>query len=105
MAKAVDAQDAAIKASQRAHRLTVDVPLTSKGALPFSIEGKHNNTKIIINNSREGKGSKASNITRAVLDAMGAKDISIKLIGSRNPHNVIKAMFNALNTLIDYCQL
>ncbi|XXN19716.1 MAG: 30S ribosomal protein S5 [Candidatus Hodgkinia cicadicola] len=105
MAKAVDAQDAAIKASQRAHALVVDVPLIPGGILPFNIKGKHNNTKIIINNSRKGKGSKANNVTRAILDAMGAKDISVKLIGSRNPHNVVKAMFNALNMLINYCQL
>ncbi|XXM93281.1 MAG: 30S ribosomal protein S5 [Candidatus Hodgkinia cicadicola] len=104
MAKAVDAQDAAFKASQRAHMHTLHVPLTSKGTLPFSVKGRHNNTEVFISNLRKGIGNKASDIVRAVLDAMGARDISVKLVGSRNPHNVIKAVFDALRTLSNHCR-
>ncbi|XXM90106.1 hypothetical protein AADW59_00730 [Candidatus Hodgkinia cicadicola] len=105
MAKAVDAQDAALKASQRAQISTIYVPLTREGALPFNIKGKHNNTKAFINNSRGGAGNKASNITRAILDAMGAKNVSIKLVGSKTPHNVVKAVFSALSALNSYCRI
>ncbi len=105
LAKAVDAQDAAAKASQRAYARLLDVPLTRWGSLPFNIEGRHNNTKVFVFNSRSGIGNKASNVVRAVLDAMGAKDVSVKCVGSRNPHNVIKALFNALYILSSYCRV
>ncbi|AUG91522.1 30S ribosomal protein S5 [Candidatus Hodgkinia cicadicola] len=105
LAKAVDAQDAATKASQRAHARLLSVPLTREGTLPFNIKGKHNTTKVFISNSRRGMGNKASNVIRAVLDAMGAKDISAKLVGSKNPNNVIKAVFDALLMLSTHCRV
>ncbi|XXN13750.1 MAG: 30S ribosomal protein S5 [Candidatus Hodgkinia cicadicola] len=105
LAKAADAQDAAVKASQRAQAQIIFVPLTRECRLPFNIKGKHNNTKALIFNSKKGAGSKASNVVRAILDAMGAKDISVKLIGSKTPHNVVKAVLDALASLSNYCKM
>ena len=35
---------------------------------------------------------------RAVFEALGIKDIVAKSVGSSNPHNMVRATFNALST-------
>ncbi len=98
-AKANDAQDAAIKATQRAASAMISVPLITNGKLTYDISGSYNNTKVLIRPSREGTGIRAGNTVRAILDALGIKDVNAKIIGSNTPHNVIKAVFNALKAL------
>ncbi|AUG33968.1 30S ribosomal protein S5 [Candidatus Hodgkinia cicadicola] len=93
LAVAGDAEDAAAKASQRAYWVCL---LMLKA-----------NTTILRRLSliREGSiANRASNVVRAVLDTVGAKDISVKLVGSKNPNNVIKALFAALLMLSSCCR-
>ncbi|XXM93483.1 30S ribosomal protein S5 [Candidatus Hodgkinia cicadicola] len=104
-AKASDAQDAATKASQRALSALTFIPLTCARAVPFKVKGVYNNTRALVSNSRRGGGNSASNVAKAVLDALGMKDVTVKLTGSRNPHNVVKAVLNALSVLSNYYRL
>ncbi|PIM96007.1 30S ribosomal protein S5 [Candidatus Hodgkinia cicadicola] len=99
MAKANEAQDAVIKSGRCAKNNMLKVPLGRNKELISNISGRYNSTKVLMWNNRNGIGIRASNAIRSIFDALGIKNVSAKIIGSRNPHNVIKATFTALKEL------
>ena len=48
---------------------------------------------------KKGHGVIAAGPVRSILEAAGIHDISVKCLGSRNPHNLVRAAFNALESL------
>ncbi len=98
-AKAADAADAVIKAIKRASKLAISSSVISFENLTYKLSGTCNATKVIILPTREGTGIHASNVVKAVLDALGVSNVSAKLFGSTNSYNVIGAVFNALEKL------
>lgn len=101
-AKAGDATEAAAKASRKALAAMIRIPLTRKGQLVFDTEGGYNATKVVLRNTRDGVGVRASSVVRSVLDAAGVTNVTAKLIGSTTPSNVVNAVFDALFNLIRY---
>ncbi|MFP3018917.1 MAG: hypothetical protein ACEY26_00165 [Candidatus Hodgkinia cicadicola] len=98
-AKASDAADAVSKAVKRAMKLTINSAGIRPERVFYKITGTCNATKVVITPTREGAGVRAGNVVKAVLDAFGVSDISAKLFGSTNSHNVIGAIFNAFEKL------
>jgi small subunit ribosomal protein S5 len=60
---------------------------------------KYAGAHILIRPASAGTGVIAGGAMRAVLESAGIKDVLAKSLGSSNPHNVVKATFNALKAL------
>jgi small subunit ribosomal protein S5 len=76
----------------------IEVPLVN-GTIPHAQEMKFAGAHIMIRPASPGTGVIAGGAMRAVLESAGIKDVLAKSLGSSNPHNVVKATFNALQEL------
>ena len=96
--KSTEVSSAISKAVRLARKNMVSVELY-KTTIPFDIEGKHGASKVLLRSASKGTGLIAGGAVRAVIDALGVKDILAKSLGSSNPSNVARATLNALEKL------
>ena len=78
----------------------VRIPLYNY-TIPHEQKGKHGGARVYIQPASQGTGVIAGGAVRAVLESVGIQDVLSKSQGSSNPHNVVKATFNALFQLRD----
>jgi small subunit ribosomal protein S5 len=98
LGKANEVPEAIRKGYERAKKNLVNI-YTIDGTVPHDVEGKCCASYVIIRPATQGTGLIAGSSMRAVLEAIGIKDILTKNLGSTNPHNVIKATISALGKL------
>ena len=95
LGKAKEVATAIAKAVEDAKKNLVRIPL-NKSSLPHEQKGKHGGAKVYIQPASQGTGVIAGGAVRAVLESLGVQDVLSKSQGSSNPHNVVKATFDAL---------
>ena len=98
LGKAHEVPDAIKKAIEKARKNMFKVPL--KGStIPHEVMAEFGAAKVFLKPASRGTGIKAGGAVRAIMEAVGVKDILTKCIGSRNPHNVIKAVMNGFKEM------
>ena len=97
--KAREVPPAIQKASEQARKEMVQMPLTS-GTVPHLVWGRWGATKVLLRPASPGTGVIAGGGVRAVMESAGVADVLTKIVGSRNPFNVVRATFDAIDNLM-----
>ena len=95
LGKSKEVAEAIAKAVEDAKKNLIRIPV-EKGTLPHEQRGKYGGAKVFLKPATEGTGVIAGGAVRAVLEAVGVHNVLSKSQGSSNPHNVVKATFDAL---------
>jgi len=93
--KAKEVPEAIRKATENAKTKMIRVYLKDKRTLHHDIVGRFGAGKVILRSAAPGTGIIAGGPMRALFESLGIKDVVAKSTGSSNPHNMIKATFNA----------
>ncbi|MCB9225480.1 MAG: 30S ribosomal protein S5 [Crocinitomicaceae bacterium] len=100
LGKAKEVVEAISKGVDDAKKNLIKVPVIH-GTVPHIQKGKYSGASVMLKPASHGTGVIAGGAMRAVLESAGITDILAKSQGSSNPHNVVKATFNALVQLRD----
>lgn len=98
--KANEVINAISKATEKAKKEIIRINLVGH-TIPYTIYGKFGAGKVILKPASPGTGVIAGGPVRAICEVVGIKDILTKVIGSQNPHNIVRATMTALESLED----
>ena len=94
--KAREVPEAIRKATEQAKRSMIRVPLREGRTLHHDVFGHFGAGKVVLRAAPPGTGIIAGGPMRAIFEALGVADVVTKSVGTSNPHNMIKATFDAL---------
>ncbi|HXG64975.1 MAG TPA: 30S ribosomal protein S5 [Blastocatellia bacterium] len=88
------------KGVEAAKKNLIRVPLAAT-TVPHQTIGVFGSGRVLLKPAPEGTGVIAGGPVRAIMQAVGVRDVVTKSIGSSNPHNVVRATFEGLRSLKD----
>jgi small subunit ribosomal protein S5 len=94
--KAREVPEAIRKATEHAKKTMIRVPLREGRTLHHDADGHFGAGRVVIRAAEAGTGIIAGGPVRAIFEALGVHDVVAKSVGTSNPHNMIKAAFDAL---------
>jgi len=97
--KAREVPEAIRKATEQAKRTMIRVPLREGRTLHHDIAGHFGAGKVYLRAAPAGTGIIAGGPMRAIFESLGVHDVVAKSVGTSNPHNMIKATFEALRSV------
>ena len=92
------------KGIEAAKKNLIRVPLINN-TLPHPLIGEYGAGRVLMKPASEGTGVIAGGAVRAVMQAAGVHDVRTKVLGSNNPHNVVRATFDGLLRMKDPMEL
>ena len=93
--KAKEVPEAVRKATEDAKTKMVRVHLKENRTLHHDVVGRFGAGKVILRSASPGTGIIAGGPMRALFESLGIKDVVAKSTGTSNPHNMLKATFDA----------
>ena len=102
--KAKEVPQAIRKGIESAKKNLVRINLTET-TIPHQVLGRYGSGHVLLKPAPEGTGVIAGGAVRAVMTSAGVQNVLTKSLGTANPHNVIKATFDALTQLRDKAEV
>ena len=104
MGKAREVPMAIRKAIEQAKKNMIKLNLKGS-SIPHQVIGHYGSGQVLLKPAPEGTGIIAGGPVRAVMEVAGIHNVLTKSIGTSNPHNVVKATFDALLSLKDVAKV
>lgn len=98
--KANEVTGAITKSTENAKKNLVYIQI-GKGTVSHPIIGKYGAARVFLKPASPGTGVIAGGPVRAIMESVGITDVLAKILGSTNPHNVVKATMNALENMLN----
>ena len=101
LSKAPDVRNAIRKSVEYAKRRMFKIPLRGT-TIPYSVNEKFSAAKVLLKPAPPGTGIIAGGPIRVVLEAVGVRDASAKILGTKNKISNVYAALEALKKLKKY---
>lgn len=100
IAKGQDVQQAMEKATKKAEKSSVMIPIAEGGTIPYEVRAKFGAAVVLLKPQTEGRGLVAGGTVRIICAMAGIENVSGKILGNtRNKLNNAKATIKALQKL------